>query len=111
MDNPLKNLKLEWWHTMLLTTSFFIFTLSLVVPFVAIDNIVVTLFSLGVFFICLGEVANKSSQEALHKSKLDGVVRPIGRDIRVPTRAGKVLWIVGIIFLVWFFIHIIQTIF
>ena len=92
MSNPLSNLNLKWWHTVLLTSSFFIFSLSLVVELVAFDNATVSFASLGLFFISLGEGANQSFQESFHPR---GTIR---KDIRVVTLAGVALWIVGLIF-------------
>lgn len=99
MDNPLKNINLKWWHTMLLTTSFFIFVLSLTVKFVEIENTFISLVSAGTFFIALGEVANQSFQEGV--ATINGEKGHIHRDIRINTTTGSIFLAIGMIFIIF----------
>jgi len=94
--DPLKNLKLKWWHTILLTSSFFVFILSLTVEFIPIKNTAVMFFALGVFFISLGEVSNQSFKEGLIKDNFGNIHGKTVQDVRVSTTVGKVLWTVGL---------------
>ena len=82
MDNPLQNLNLKWWHTVLLTISFFIFVLSATVDMKISDNQTIAFLSSGVFFIALGNFANRDGYTLLrNKSKL--------------TPAGVIFFLVG----------------
>ena len=92
MENPLKNINLKWWHTMLLTTSFFLFVLSLTVQFSTggLDNAAMQLLSSSVFFISLGGFANKTFQTSV------GQGFSITRDISRITFFGTIFYIVGI---------------
>ncbi|MFK5937703.1 MAG: hypothetical protein QM497_04810 [Sulfurimonas sp.] len=82
MDNPLKNLNLKWWHTVLLTTSFFIFVLSLTVDMKISDNETISFLSSSVFFMALGSFANR-----------DGYT--LQRNQSKITPAGTIFYIVG----------------
>ena len=65
MVNPLSNLKLKDWYHIMIVTGLFLFILSITVELVAIDNKVVQLFSLSMFFYGLGEMINHPLQERL----------------------------------------------
>jgi len=93
MENPFNNLKMKWWHAILIVASFSIFVLSLTVKLIPFDNKIVAFISLGIFFIALGEFAHQTFQEAI-----DPVMRfKITKDIRGHTITGYILEIAGII--------------
>lgn len=90
MDNPLSNINLKWWHTVLMVVSFAIFALSLTVDMKISDNETVAFLSSGVFFISLGEFANQSFQERV------GLNYKVTKDIRINTFAGWVFILIGV---------------
>ena len=62
MDNPLKNLKIDYWYKALLVAGVVALFLSLTVELKGIENTTVQLISLGIFFIGLGEWINHPLQ-------------------------------------------------
>ncbi len=63
--NPLANLKIDYWYKALVVISSVVFLLSLTVKLEDIENNIVQLISLGLFFIGLGEWINHPLQTAL----------------------------------------------
>ena len=62
MDNPLKNLKIDYWYKALLVAGVASLFLSLTVELKEIGNNIVQLISLGAIFIGLGEWINHPLQ-------------------------------------------------
>ena len=89
-NNPLSKLNLKWWHTVLLTSSFLVFILSLTVEMKVADNETIAFLSSGIFFIALGEFANQTFQHGF----IPGY--QVSKDIRKQTYAGTILFIVGL---------------
>ena len=64
--NPLQNLTMKWWHAILMTTSFFVFIVSLTIELKVFSNETIAFISSGAFFIGLGEFANQSFQVGIN---------------------------------------------
>ena len=92
MDNIFSNLKMKWWHAVLIVASFFVFTLSLTVKFVIFDNKTIAFLSSGAFFIALGEFAHQTFQVGF--SKLHNL--KITKDTRGHNLFGYILELIGI---------------
>ena len=92
MDNPLKNLNLKWWHSVLMTISATMFIISLLVslPSGGIDNKTLQFLSSGVFFIALGGFANQTFQVGI------GPGFTTERDVTKVTPMGVVFILVGL---------------
>ena len=65
MLNPLSKLQLKDWYHIMIVAGFFLFILSITVKLVDIDNNIVQLFSLAMFFYGLGEMINHPIQQSL----------------------------------------------
>jgi len=93
VQNPFNNLKMKWWHAILLTASFIVFVLSLTTKFIVFDNETIAYISAGIFFISLGEFAHQSFQQ-----KVDPYLRfKITREFRGHTFTGYILELIGIV--------------
>jgi len=91
--NPLQNLTMKWWHAILMTTSFFVFIVSLTIELKVFSNETIAFISSGAFFIGLGEFANQSFQVGINP-----VTRiTTKRDIRIHTFFGYLFDLIGII--------------
>ncbi len=96
ISNPLSNLKMKWWHAILIVASFSTFELSLFVKTVIFDNFIVALISLGLFFVGLGEFANQSFQCGIAHDKNGAIIGTTERDVRTNTVAGYAFDLLGI---------------
>lgn len=63
MVNPLSNLEIKGWYHIMIVTGLFLFVLSLTVEFVGVNNNIIQLFSLSMFFYGLGELINHPHQQ------------------------------------------------
>lgn len=66
MDNPLSNVKIQYWYHAIMVISGFLLLYSLTVPLVGIDNSTVQKLSLGAFFVGLGEWINHPLQTKIY---------------------------------------------
>jgi len=91
MDNPLKNLNLKWWHSVLLAISSAIFIISITVqlPQGGIDNQTLQYVSSGVFFLSLGSFANQTFQTRIVSRYT------ITKDVSKVTFFGVLFYIIG----------------
>ena len=96
ISNPLSNIKMKWWHAVLLAASFSTFELALFVKTVVFDNFTVALISLGLFFVGLGEFANQSFQCGIARDKHGAILGTTERDVRINTVAGALFDLVGV---------------
>ena len=111
MEHPLQNLKMKWWHAVLIVASFSTFELALFVRTVVFDNFTVVLIALGFFFIGLGEFANQSFQEGIAFDKNGKRIGTIRRDARVPVLPGYILDFIGLALILIGLIHVILPLF
>lgn len=65
MKSGLENLKLDHWSKIITVFAAAVFVLSLTVEIKSVPNIEVTLFSLGVVLIGIGEIINHPWQEVI----------------------------------------------
>ena len=96
MDNPLSNLNMKWWHTVLLVASFTIFVLSLTVDMKISDNETIALISSGFFFISLGSFACQSFQQTFVDAPW-GAKGIATKDKFIPNVPGVIMMIIGTI--------------
>ena len=68
MINPLGNFQVKDWYHIMIVAGFFLFLLSLTVPLIGVDNNVIQLFSLSMFFYGFGEMLNHPLQQKLRQA-------------------------------------------
>lgn len=102
MNNPLSNLKLDYWYHVLMVASLVILILSLTVKLININNSLVQLISLGVFILSLGEWINHPLQTTIHPPTS---IIPTGGQITGYPRSNSLIGIlfvlIGLILIIW----------
>lgn len=93
MGEPLQNLNLKWWHTVLVAASFTVFMTSLTIKLEISTNTIMAYLSSGTFFISLGFFACQTFRQAV--SREPGFSGIFTQEIIRPNLFGIVLMFVG----------------